>query len=103
MRLTSFAMTTSLALLSSATLAQQTSSPTAAPQPGGYIGAYTPADTAPKPYSTGLLPTEDTGTGLNVAGPDGSTRLVKAVPCSTASRETDGSTTCVGIPDRKHR
>jgi hypothetical protein len=23
---------------------------------------------------------------------------VKAVPCSTAARETDGSTTCVGIP-----
>jgi hypothetical protein len=23
---------------------------------------------------------------------------VRAVPCSTAARETDGTTTCIGIP-----
>jgi len=36
---------------------------------------------------------------LNVVGPDGiSTKVVKAIPCSTAARETDGTTTCLGIP-----
>jgi len=46
-------------------------------------------------------------TGLDVVAEDGvSTKTVKAVPCSTAARETDGSTTCVGIPaapERKRR
>ena len=51
---------------------------------------------------TGPLPQSDQGPGLNVVAPDGvSTRRVKAVPCSTAARETDGSTTCVGIPAKR--
>jgi hypothetical protein len=38
-------------------------------------------------------------TGLNKVGDDGvSTKTVGAVRCSTAARETDGTTTCVGIP-----
>jgi hypothetical protein len=40
-------------------------------------------------------------TGLAVAGPDGSTKIVPARPCSEAARETDGTTTCVGIPGRR--
>src|SRR5229473_3385959 len=41
-----------------------------------------------------------TQTGLDVVADDGiSTKTVKAVPCSTAARETDGTTTCVGIPN----
>jgi len=68
--------------------------------PKGYTGAYQPAGTPPTPYSTGPLPKIDSGTGLDVMGPDGSTKTVKAVPCSTAARETDGSTTCIGIPDQ---
>jgi hypothetical protein len=44
------------------------------------------------------LPQIDDGSpGLNVAGPDGSTKSVRPVPCSAAAHETDGSTTCVGI------
>ena len=46
------------------------------------------------------------GPGLARPAPDGSTKTVKAVPCSTAAHETDGFTTCVGIPDqnpKKHR
>jgi hypothetical protein len=40
------------------------------------------------------------GPGLNVVGPDGvSTKTVKAVPCGSVARETDGFTTCVGISD----
>ena len=39
-----------------------------------------------------------TGPGLNIVGRDGvSTRTVRAVPCSTAAQETDGTTTCVGL------
>jgi hypothetical protein len=39
-----------------------------------------------------------------VVASDGiSTETVKAVPCSTVARETDGTTTCIGIPDRPAR
>jgi hypothetical protein len=56
---------------------------------------------APLP-ATGLLPS--TTLGSDKAGDDGtSTRTVKAVPCSTAARETDGFTTCIGIPDHHER
>src|SRR6516165_7929241 len=71
-----------------------------APASKGYTGAYQPAGTPPQPYYTGPLPPPETGTGLSVAGPNGESRTVKAVPCSLAAKETDGSTTCVGIPDR---
>jgi len=74
------------------------------PASKGYTGAYAPAGTPPTPYSTGPLPQADQGPGLNVIAADGvSTRTVKAVPCSVAARETDGSTTCVGIPDQSPR
>jgi hypothetical protein len=66
--------------------------------PKGYTGAYQPAGTPPTPFSTGPLPKEDSGAGRDVEGPDGSTKTVKAVPCSTAAHETDGTTTCIGIP-----
>jgi hypothetical protein len=36
-----------------------------------------------------------------VAGPDGSTKIVPARPCGKAAHETDGTTTCVGIPGRR--
>jgi hypothetical protein len=78
-------------------------SPARATEPAakGYTGAYAPAGTPPTPYSTGPLPQSAEGPGLNVVAPDGvSTRTVKAVPCGTAARETDGTTTCVGIPDQ---
>ncbi len=71
------------------------------PAPKGYTGANAPAGAPPTPYSTGPLPLSSTGPGLNVIGPDGvSTRTVKAVPCTVSARETDGFTTCVGIPDQ---
>ena len=71
------------------------------PAPKGYTGAYAPAGTPPTPYSTGPLPLSSEGPGLNTVAPDGvSTRTVKAVPCGAAARETDGFTTCVGIPDQ---
>jgi hypothetical protein len=79
-----------LALLGSAAVAQTDA-------PKGYIGAYGPDD-PDRPFG-GPVPEVYSGPGLNVVGPDGiSTKVVKAVPCSTAARETDGTTTCVGIP-----
>lgn len=57
-------------------------------------GASTPAQ-APEPGGP-LNPQTDAGLGK--AAPDGSTVMVPAVPCSRSARETDGTTTCVGIP-----
>jgi hypothetical protein len=38
--------------------------------------------------------------GLGQSCPDGvSAKTARAVPCSTAARETDGTTTCIGIPE----
>ncbi len=66
----------------------------------GYTGAYGQPGPA-TPYWTGPLPEVDMGTGRAVPGPNDTTKTVKAVPCSTAARETDGTTTCIGIPDSK--
>jgi hypothetical protein len=55
------------------------------PAPKGYAGAYAP-----------VTPIRDTGRAI--LGPDGSTIIVKAIPCSIAARETDGFATCIGIP-----
>jgi hypothetical protein len=42
-------------------------------------------------------------TGFSRPGPDGvSTVYVEARPCSLAAHETDGFTTCVGIPNKRH-
>jgi hypothetical protein len=42
-----------------------------------------------------------TDTGLDKVANDGvSTKTVPAAPCSSFARETDGITTCVGIPGR---
>jgi hypothetical protein len=86
-----------LAVLSSATFAQQTT---------GTAPAATAPPSPAMPPTVGRAP--DVGgplisgseTGLNKIADDGvSTKTVGAVPCSKAARETDGTTTCVGIPD----
>ena len=84
-----------LIVLSSPALAQQpalTVDPAAPPPPSGVpIAGAAPAVGTP----------ENPGTTVGRATPadDGiSTRTVKAVPCGTAAHETDGSTTCIGIP-----
>jgi hypothetical protein len=68
-------------------------------KPQGYTGAYGPPGPA-TPYYKGSLPEVDTGTGRAIAERDGSTKSVKAAPCGTVARETDGVTTCIGIPDK---
>jgi hypothetical protein len=69
--------------------------------PDSYAGSYAsaPASGAVSDQPVGgPLPETFTGPGLNIVGRDGvSTRTVRAVPCSTAARETDGTTTCVGL------
>ena len=85
MRVISFLGTISLFVLSSLAFAQQASGPSG----------------TPTPYPTNQLPQIDTGPGRDVPGPNDTTKSVKAVPCGTAAHETDGSTTCVGIPDSK--
>jgi hypothetical protein len=43
-------------------------------------------------------------TGRDIVADDGvSTKTVRAVPCGTAARETDGTTTCIGLPDASQR
>jgi hypothetical protein len=99
MRTTALSLAVSLALGSPALLAQQTSET---------VGVGLP----PAPSSTGvstvgaapelggpLLP--GSNTGLAKVAEDGiSTKTVRAVPCSIAAKGTDGTTTCVGIPDQ---
>jgi hypothetical protein len=97
---------TALALSSFPAFAQQTH---------GTIDGSTgsPPAVTPPPSSTavpitGGAPSEGTAwlpgttTGLDKVGDDGvSTKTVKAVPCGAAARETDGTTTCIGIPDKR--
>jgi hypothetical protein len=79
-----------LALLGSAAVAQTNT-------PQGYTGAYGP-DAQNRPFG-GDVPDVYPGPGRDEVGPDGiSTKVVKAAPCSTAAQETDGTTTCIGIP-----
>ena len=88
----------------------------AAPTTGGVIGENIGAGGASPPMSgqarsnpvapktvegvAEQLPSSTVGRAE--PGPDGvSTRIVAPRPCSTAAHETDGTTTCVGIPARQ--
>ena len=89
-----------LILVSGAAVAQQTT--------GTINSGSAPAAIAPPPAMplTGAAPEvggpliSEPGPGLDKVAPDGvSTKTVRAVPCSTAAHETDGTTTCIGIPE----
>jgi hypothetical protein len=87
------------ALLASAAFAQtlnsSTTAPPAAPPSTGIVG--TPPPGGPPEVGGPLLPATDAG--WDRVAPDGiSTQTVRAAPCSKAARETDGTTTCIGIP-----
>jgi hypothetical protein len=108
MRKTALIAAIAFTMLPLAGLAQQapgtigTSPPPEAAAPPSATGAP-PRDVAPQAGSP-LLPGGETG--LDKVASDGvSTKTVKAAPCGAAARETDGFTTCVGIPAepaRKH-
>jgi hypothetical protein len=92
-----FAGTAAFLLLTSATFAQAPgqAAPSSQTQPAPVPSA--PQAGASPELGGPLLP--GTETGLDKVASDGiSTRTVPAVPCTTAARETDGFTTCVGIP-----
>jgi hypothetical protein len=114
MRKLTLFVATSLTLVPFAVSAQQTpgtvgSSPPPvsdiAPPPTMGSGPPPRVEAATPQPGSPLLP--GTQTGLDRVAEDGvSTKTIKAVPCSTFARETDGTTTCVGIPDppaRKRR
>ena len=92
-------------MLPLAGFAQQGTVPSAstvgvAPSAPGPAGSPGP-DVVPEPGGP-LNPGSQTG--RDVVASDGiSTKTVKAVPCSTVARETDGTTTCIGIPDAPQR
>lgn len=116
MRMATLSFAMSLALSSSAVLAQQTpqapnvdSTPSAASPPSV---ASPPPIGSPPPVGAPVLAAPTGGgpisitrdVGLTKVADDGiSTKTVRAVPCSTAARETDGTTTCIGIPDRSRK
>jgi hypothetical protein len=86
-------MAMTLVLVGSTCFAQQPPSALPPPPPPAPL----PTGAAPTPGGP-LLP--NSTTGLSKVGKDGiSTEIVKAVPCSTAAKETDGFTTCIGIPE----
>jgi hypothetical protein len=86
-----------LAVLSSATFAQQTTG--TAPPATAPTSPAVPPTVGGAPEVGGPL-ISGSETGLSKIADDGvSTKTVGAVPCSKAAKETDGSTTCVGIPD----
>jgi hypothetical protein len=95
-----------LILLSSSALAQQapstTGTTTAAPPPASSSSTGVPIGGAAPEIGSPQYP--GSTVGLSKLGDDGvSTKTVRAVPCSTAARETDGFTTCIGIPERGSR
>jgi hypothetical protein len=103
----------------SPSVASPTSPAGTPPTSGGVIGGYTgtqPTDAKASPpiaaqSSPPIVPDgvqgisgEQSGsrTGLAKPADDGvSTKIVPARPCGTAAKETDGTTTCVGIPDKR--
>ena len=65
--------------------------------PNGYTGAFG-SDDPNRPFG-GPVPNVYPGPGRDEVAPDGiSTKVVKAAPCSATAQETDGMTTCIGIP-----
>jgi hypothetical protein len=92
MRSIALSVAASLALVSSVAFAQQT------PDIGAPPPAMMPPTAGPAPQVGGPL-ISHSDTGLNKVGEDGvSTKTVRAVGCSIAARETDGTSTCIGIP-----
>jgi hypothetical protein len=95
-------------MLPLAGLAQQTTgTATGSPPPS------TPGSTPPAmgtPVNPNMVPEQGgplhpaAPTGRDIVASDGvSTETVRAVPCGTAARETDGTTTCIGIPSARER
>jgi hypothetical protein len=76
----------------------------APPGPAAEGGAASPpitgqsAPAAPTAVQGIAEQTPGSTVGLSRPAADGSTKIIPARPCSVAAHETDGTTTCVGIP-----
>jgi len=123
MRISAFPIVVVLAIGSSAAgLAQQSLDagpgpalsppPLSAPPPSVTTSlGVAPPPAAPAPSAAGVAAPpvgrspQNVGAGQGNAGAEvASTASVKAVPCSRSARETDGTTTCIGIPEQsRHR
>jgi hypothetical protein len=89
-----------LLVLSSPALAQQQTPPAVSGDQTAAPATSVPPSTAGAAPPVGSPLHPGTTVGLDKVDDDGvSTKTVKAVPCGAAARETDGSTTCVGIPE----
>ena len=97
MRTVTIAALLGLLLIATASAQTPTAQTSTAPSPDRKVSA---GELAPEP-GTPLNPQSAGGLGKEAA--DGSTLMVPAVPCSTAARETDGTTTCVGIAGPVYR
>src|SRR5260370_31605273 len=91
-------------MLPLAGFAQQTTGTAGSPPPStlelapSATGTQGNPNLVPQPGGP-LLPNSQTGRDI-VASDGISTETVRAVPCSTAASGTDGTTTCIGIPER---
>jgi hypothetical protein len=88
---------TTAALLSLLLISNASAQTPTVTSPDGKVSA---GALAPEPGSP-LNPQSNAGLAKEAA--DGSTLMVPAVPCSAAARETDGTTTCVGISGPVYR
>ena len=99
----------SLAFLSTGALSVGAWAQTAAPTTAGPSYPTTPPKETSQPPAASVGDSGDpllarSDTGLDKVGKDGvSTRTVPAVGCGTVARETDGTTTCIGIPGPRGR
>jgi|SRR3979490_1303920 hypothetical protein len=102
------ALVAALTILPSVGFAQQTPEMMGSTPSPPTVGVAAPAPgTSPNPeivpqVGSPLLPGSQTGRDI-VADDGVSTKTVKAAPCSVAAKETDGSTTCIGLPDGPKR
>ena len=87
-----------IAVMSFPASAQQTPGATSAP-------AGPPAAFAPPPYVPSTVGKAPPASHPPIAVPDPEQEVplapVKSAPCSVSARETDGTTTCIGIPSTR--
>ncbi len=103
MRRISLIAAVAVTMLPLAGFAQQTTGTAGSPPPSTLGLAPPPANPNVVPEVGGPLD-PNSQTGRVIVASDGiSTETVRAVPCSTAARETDGTTTCIGIPSKRER
>lgn len=100
MRIAAFPIGLMLAIGSSAGFAQQApgappEAPSLSPPP-----ALAPPPAVPPLPATGVM-SRPGGPPPQDSGDDRAAANTKFVPCGRSARETDGTTTCIGIPERR--